>query len=220
MTLLACGCLAALPSAANGDLLFPGDHTPLPDINSAYLTATYDGSSGDLSVIGFQLSYNRAIGPASNIPFDDYNLLTLTAKLSPSSGTPMDVADGSVVISGTVDDLSGPLLTGIVDRVGSQPVAPYGANLDFSFHITGGSLADAFGGIGATACTAVNLWGDVSNGDVAFTGSFHDSFSYLAGANTADTFTVPEPGSAALVLISIIAGMAASASRRCWTRRI
>ena len=89
--------------------------------------------------------------------------------------------------------------------------------MDFSFHVTDGSLAGDYGGVGAVGGTILALYN--SAGDTPFT-SLEESFSYNGGTNTNDTFsTVPEPGSAALMLMSIVAGLAASVLRRSWTRR-
>jgi len=213
-----CGCFAALlPSAANGDLIDPV-HNLLPDINTGYVSAEYNAGTGQLNVYGYAAHYGDANGP----DIDD-GWFTLSAKLTQSAATPMNVS-GDLSITGSVEGgPSGTLLTATVDRVGSQLVADQQyAIFDFAFHVTGGALASDFG---ATGGTTVLVHYEGSDGDVAFTGSFGDSFQYGSppygdGVNTADTYsTVPEPGSAALMLMSIITGLAASVLRRSWTRR-
>ena len=211
MGLVLCGCLAVLPSAANGDLIFQGFHPSYPDISAVGLSGNYNGSTGDLTISGWAVSYNRGAEDSPDISFGDDCNYILTATVTHSSTTPT-ICNGSLTISGTTDGGSDPLLTGTIEQVGYQQVDDISANLDFSFRVTGGSLADAFGGIGAVACTAPNL-----SFDAPFNGDFHNSFTCSDG--NSDTHTVPEPASLALIMTSIMTGLLVSVVRRSWKRR-
>jgi hypothetical protein len=218
-----CGCVAAmLPSAANGDLVFPTTtHSAWPDICTLYTTVnyTYDAGSGNVSVQGWPWHYGDDSGP--DITGGELWSFNISGTVSPSSGStgPLDVSDGLLTIYGSLTN--GPdelLLSGTVDRMGVLDSVPgYLTEMDFSFHVTGGSLAGAYGGNGALGGTTLALY--ASDGDTAFT-SLEAGFSYNGGENTNDTFSpVPEPSSSALMLVSIVAGLATSMWRRFGTRR-
>ena len=207
-----------LPSTAFGSLIEPA-HNPLPDINAGYMAANYDAGTGELSVSGYADHYGDLNGP----DIDD-GWFSLTAKLTQSSATPMNVSDGTLSIDGTVEGgPSGSLLTGTVDRIGAQLVAAeHYVILDFTFNVTGGALAGDYRRYWRhdAACCTTLLRTVIRSSPAALR-----IVSAMLGrcgevANTADTFcTVPEPSSAVLMLMSIVAGLAASVVRRSRTRR-
>ncbi len=139
---------------------------------------------------------------------------------------------GSLEIDGTFEDggPSGTLLTATGDRmgalIGTGSAGSNDAILDFTFHVTGGALAGDYGATGGTTVALYysHSYSAPSKSDVAFTGSFDSSFMYDYGRafNTADTFAtavVPEPNSAAVALLSIIAGWLFSVAHRSRMRR-
>jgi len=93
MAMVLCGCLAALPSTANGDLVFPGMHPLLPDICSLYTTVnyTYDAGSGSVTVLGWPAHYGDANGPDISGSSDLYSF-NISGTVSPSSSStaPLD----------------------------------------------------------------------------------------------------------------------------------
>ena len=105
MAMVVCCCLAALPSTANGALAFPINPVSAPDVFSDFLMASYDATSGSLTVSGTycQESYKHPDNTFSDIEMDDVNLLSISATLTPSLDTPMNVSNGAITISGTVD---------------------------------------------------------------------------------------------------------------------
>jgi hypothetical protein len=223
MAMVLCGCLAALPSTANGDMVFPDTmHSAWPDICSLYTMVdyTYDAGSANVSVIGWPSHYGDASGPDISGSSDLYSF-NISGTVSPSSSStaPLDVSDGILTVYGSLT--SGPdelLLSGTVDRMGLLDSVPgYLTLMDFSFHVTGGSLAGDYGGVGALGGTTLGLY--AAGGDTPFT-SLNAGFSYDNGSNTNDTFSVvPEPSTSVLMLVSIVVGLASSMWRRFGTRR-
>jgi hypothetical protein len=203
---------------ANGDLVFPGMHPLLPDINTGWSTVNYDGSSGFLTVYGLPAHYGDVNGPdiSGNVSFAISGAVDTLA-----STTPTSITDGTLAIYGQIPGVpDGLLLSGAVDRMGMVQLTTTGDYYaDFSFQVTGGSLASAYGGIGAQGGTIIKLLFSGDDGDVAFS-NFHTSFQYNGAANTNDTFsTVPEPSSLTLMVASVIGGLATSVWRRVWKRR-
>ena len=217
-----------LPGAAVGDLI-NGTRTTanVPDISAFDLVATYDGA-GALTVTGCPQYYNAAILAESHdvSAADDYSL-TINAIVSPSAGTTPTSASGSIAINGSIVGGDAELLlSGTITGIGSLLNSADGYTyFDFSFLVTGGSLADAYGKVGATAISQLTLYYNSEWADTAFSGAFDSPFSYNdICSNVADTYfvsaaPVPEPCSAALLLTSVGMGLAVFASRRFWMRR-
>lgn len=213
------GLMAVAPGAAHGDLINPTSNIT-PDISSFDMVATYDAGSHTLTVTGCPQYYNASSGGSSNYvtAADDYSL-AINAILTPSATTPTS-ATGSVSLYGSVTDGStGLLLSGTVDGFGIDLHDAEGyALLDISFRVTGGELAGDFG---PTAATLLTVYYSADWGDTAFS-DLENNFSYNDICNNvADTFsttTTPEPGTAAL-LLTMVAGVAASALRQSRKRR-
>ena len=121
----------------------------------------------------------------------------------PESGIP---TSGSLNIMGIVSELgatSGTLLTGDIAQFGytDPPGGTGGERFEFIFDVTGGDLASYYGG---TDSGQIGVILHYDNTD--FYGHFNNNFSSWCGA-CSDTFTIPEPSSA-IVLLSFVAGWA------------
>jgi hypothetical protein len=235
LALVVCGCVAGLPSAACGDLAV-SSHLSFPDLSCFGVTVNYEvvGDVGTLTIDGFTGGYTDPSGADASY-LVGWQSLHLSATLAPSSDAPIAVSTGTVAIT----DGSEALLEGTVDLVGfgAFDEIDFGydedfggehifrtAFLDFTFHVTGGSLQSDYG---ALAGTTVTLYYDSINDsmnippDVPFSADgLASSFCSANCNNVSDSYSmVPEPASGVLVLSSIFVGLAASVMRRSWKRR-
>lgn len=217
-------CLWIAPNGAARAALIPVTKD-FPDIESAYVSGEYVAGTRTFTATGWPTSYSIDSSSQADI-LEGSNgwSFEINMTLPATTTTPMDIFSGTVTICGQIGAVSGTLLTGNIERFGSSIAGNLDPNttlFDFRFLVTGGELADDFGGayVGYGGIILSPVF-DVDSGDVAFTGGFEDSFQFLAaGAGTADTFLIPEPSSAALLLASMAAGLFSIALRRSRTRR-
>ena len=185
--MLLMGVLGATGQAAPLNLTL----TSAPDIFSGFIDVTYTASSDQFLAQGFSLKYYD--GTATNdIPNGDFNI---TATID-GAGV---VSSGSLSITGTVQNTiySGVLLTGNVSAFGFRNTG--GDPFEFTFNITGGSLAPVFG-------AQVGL---ILEAHSTFNGSFAANFNNLLGGTpgtgsvTSDVAPViPEPSTNFLVVLA------------------
>ena len=188
-TMLVIG-LCFLINTANAALINPKLGLPriLSNTTGIY---TYTGFDGFLSFTGTPLSITEDgvnqidIGPSNGDQFFRANLY-----LDSSGGFVGGVIGADLAIVGAIDGgASGTLLTGEITNFGFLD-AGSAALFDFTFTVTGGLLADAFGGIGAEGGNSI--WATVSS----FSGNWEVNHS---GSDvTHKTAAVPIPGTVLL----------------------
>ncbi|HET6427444.1 MAG TPA: hypothetical protein VFJ30_03470 [Phycisphaerae bacterium] len=177
----------------------------LPDIYSQfiYVDYVYDGgsSSGTLTATGTARQVD--LPPTSDI-WGGLSSFALSVRVS-DTGAVLGGADEDLKIEGHLDlngdmvvdpgEPVGTLLTGRVTQFGFPEGTPQQiqANpLEFVFAVTGGQMADLYGGIGSVG--AVTLWQSGFGGSL--TSSFNNALipGYAFGIGVSDTYAVvPEP---------------------------
>jgi hypothetical protein len=183
----------------------------MPDLSGSQLSASYDAGSGAFSVAGAASGYSTPSGDVLGVSgsLTDFSLNAVV-----NSGWDL-LSSGTFSAYGNVDGSAGPdtLLTGNLVAGGQGGAFDYASyypdlfQFAFNFTVTGGSLANDFGGVNSQSVIELYLWYP----------SFADlsgSFSNSESINAADVFPnpVPEPSTAALILIC---GAAWSVARRC-----
>ena len=161
-----------------------------PDLSAGFLTASFDATTRVFSADGWPISFDLN-GNSSMIDGGQY---TLTTQL----GLGDQAVSGNLDITGTIPGLatSGMLLTGTLAQFGFMPVG--GDIFEFVFDPTGGDLARYYPSGTDVVLDAVNS---------EFDGSFANSFSSSPVLSIADNGSVvPEPSSAALLLIAAVLG--------------
>jgi len=200
-----------------------------PNLFSDFLTVSYNASTMQFTVSGLTPSYvdptgNAAYGGPDYPDFvvDDYDMANPgTFSLSATVNNSGSLVSGTVAIgcaAGVYDpnyeaQLDGPgiLLEGNLTAFGYRDGSDY-SRFDFEFTVTGGELANDYGGIGATAGTALDT------ADLSFPGSFTGNFN-SNGQGDADTLMmVPEPEPQILVILSLL-GLCGVARRRATMRK-
>ena len=188
-----------------------------PDLAAQFLSIDYTSGDGTYTASGYTTSYvDTQGGPELLQGAGDY---TLTATIT-GAGV---LTAGSISINGDVGAgtellLSGELQTGssgpggafgFVDAHGGAQLGDYNI-FEFLFTIDGGSLANDFGGLGASGGVVVDAQFDnVTDFAGDWTTDFH-SDSGNANANNFAVEVVPEPSSAFLIFL----GLAMSATSR------
>ena len=185
-----------------------------PDIMSSYLDINYYAGTGDFIVDGFATPfvYDYAL-PGVNIYYSNFDMgspgtYSITASIDNSG----NLNSGSLAINGYIDDAGGSaygpglLLSGNMTDFGFWYDAqnPTGTILEFEFEVTGGALADVYGGVSALGGALIYNSG--------FTGSFASDFNnnfgmpgFGLGDGYADTAALPEPASIGLLLMGLMA---------------
>ncbi|GEM_PF-867828 len=110
-----------------------------PDIASFFITSAYNEATNQFTATGYALSLD-SVGPgnAVNISSGTYDV---TATIDENG----NLSSGTVTLAGDVSSHSGTLVTGTIDSFGYY----CGTGLfEFVFSVTGGSMADEYGGIG------------------------------------------------------------------------
>lgn len=173
---------------------------PIADVDSFLVGVTYTpGNPMSLMVSGLPASFTMSDSVHHTIVDGIWNIMASVDTSGVASG-------GSLEILGTCPDVganSGTLLVGTLDKFGYMD-PPGGELFEFVFKVTGGDLAPYYG---AEADVQLHATG------AGFDGTFDQGFSNIVdygdfqlATGTADTFApVPEPASAALVLLGIAA---------------
>jgi hypothetical protein len=181
----------------------------LPDLTGSYVDVTYDYNAGSgtgaFVASGWTTDYNTSSGRLDVAP-DSY-ILSATI----SSGGVL-ASGGTFNIYGDVGSGDTLLLSGDLTPGSAGIAFGYGDGdnelFQFRFNVTGGTLAGDFGGNGAEGGIILNAWFASTSGDQPFTGSWAGSFNNNAGtpyngSGEIDCFTVPEPGTFALVVCGL-----------------
>jgi hypothetical protein len=138
-------------------------------------------SSGSLTVKGFVNALNATVTSPANVYIPDVLLGTLKA------GMPGD-PPGTALVGSAYDYAT---TVGAFDDGGDFSL------IDFTFTVTGGALADDFGGVGSQAVISFSSWQE--SGPIGdWTTSWNNS-----GAGMCDVFPVPEPTTAGCFLLGL-----------------
>ncbi|MHC4218561.1 MAG: hypothetical protein ACYSU7_08925 [Planctomycetota bacterium] len=165
-----------------------------PDILSGFIDVTYDADSDQLIAQGFALSLDDGLGPADNITGGTFEIAATIDEIGAAFA-------GTLDIGGEVTGFGPSLLQADLIDFGFDPVG--GVLLELLFTVTGGDLAQAYGGIGGLVGVILDIGGG------GYSGDFTDSFDNLIGGTpgtglgVADTAPlIPGPPALALLLLS------------------
>lgn len=181
--------LAALPSHATLlSLTLPQN----PDIAGGYLTITYTASTDNFHAQGYSTSYDSP--DPSSTHYDLFSNYTLDATITGAG----QLTGGSFTISGDIGNNDEVLLTGNLnpgaEGVDFGATSANGGLFQFLFTVSGGSLSNDFGGIGAQGAAIMD----------PVTGGFTDDWSVdFANADNGDVDhkVIPEPSSFFLLVL-------------------
>lgn len=194
---------------------------PTPDIASFSIDFTYNASSHILAASGMAncISVGDPESPDNPITFDEDSLLNGTFLLSAIVDNAGVASSGSLTMGGKVLGYgeTGPLLTAnnisYFNSFFTTTLNPSRdwAMFEFVFDITGGEMADMFGGLGAQVYIDLT-WVQPAAGvaESQFTGNFDNLvgvnyFGEGTGNAMADTVTViPEPITVLLLGLGIV----------------
>lgn len=202
-----------------------------PDLCSMFIGGSYildaGTDTGTLYANGYATSLGLSKTEAHDINVDSDQSFYLEVSLMRNAPTPMPVASGTVTVSGTVSfggqTYEGNLLTGHVQAFGSLMNTIPGASptvFDFEFLVTGGALADFYGGADVGRAGIIFYPSFDSSEAEAFNGGFQNEFTFFGDLNgTADIVPVPEPSSAGLALTVATAVVVGIVRRRSWMKR-
>ena len=177
--------------------------TDSPDIFSGLIDVTYDAASDLLVADGLALEFDDGTGVPLTIDSGDFHLEATI----PASGM---ASAGSLSVLGSVDGVGPSLLTGELSDFGFVDAG--GDPFEFLFEITGGALADAFGGVGSVLGVILS--------DTGFQGHFADNFDNLiaqipgTGFGVADVAPLAVPEPAGLLLFAVGLGWVQLTLRR------
>ena len=170
---------------------------------SSFDSVTYTAGTSNFQAIGFTTDYQGGSVTLANI--GNYSL---TATINHSGM----LLGGSLSIAGDIGTGNETLLTGVLNTGTSgtafgfqDPSASPPRNIfEFLFTVTGGDpiIVSDFGGLGApNRGIIVNAF--FQNGGTPFNGTWTSSFANDGFSGVSDNFApVPEPGTAALLLIA------------------
>ncbi len=183
------GCVAAgsFIVSAHGNLLNL-DLEPSPDLTTGFISISYDADAANLQFMadGFTLSY-----------FDGVSVTDATGGLFMIDMTVDDMGNatgGMLSITGTLPGIAdGTLLTGDLTDFGFAPAG--GDPLEFLWSVSGGLLADDYGGIGAIAGTILS--------QTSFPGDWTEDWS--GSGAVSDTAPIPAPTGAAILGLGLVA---------------
>jgi hypothetical protein len=181
---------------------------PTPDIASFFIDVAYNASSHTLAASGMTtcISIGNPEDPNNPITFDEDSLLNGTFSLSATVDNAGVASSGSLTMGGEVLGYgeAGPLLTAnnlsFFNSFFTDTQNPNGdvAIFEFLFDVSGGEMADIFGGSGAKVgviLSWVSTAGDVAQNQ--FTADFDNlqghTFGEGWGTAMADTAPIPEP---------------------------
>jgi hypothetical protein len=176
---------------------------PAPDIFSGYIDVTYDANSNLFSSTGYNLTIYNGTDPETDpqIDFNEYNWgdFSISAAIDDAGVA----SSGSLNLSGKVlgYGTTGSLLTGDLTFFNAFFADTLNPNSDvaifeFLFDVTGGEMADMFGGLGTSVGViigCVSVGGNVAQEQ--FTADFDNLFDHGPGYGSAvaDTAPIPEP---------------------------
>lgn len=135
------------------------------------------------------MSYDDGIGAAEGIAGGSF---TLNAVIDETG----DASSGSLSIGGTVDVFGPSLLDGVLVDFGFIDAG--GMILEFLFSVTGGDLADEYGGINAEFGVILDTR------DLGYSGDWTKDF--LLNGGVADTAAIPAPAGLALLGLAGLCG--------------
>jgi len=182
--------------AAQGALIGVQNNNYVPDIDVFFIDIAYNATTDAFTAVGWPATVDFGSGQQS-IANGTYSIaITVDQNGNPGSGT--------LTIGGTVGSYtSGTLLVGSLVDFGFKA----GTNdlFDFLFTPTGGDLQSAF---------SPQVGVILNAGNTAFADNFTVSFSSSSGSGVSDNFRVPEPATAALLLVGAAAPLIARRRRR------
>jgi hypothetical protein len=216
--LAAIGALSLMASSQSmatvrTDIIFPSNPVPLPDLTGSFMDVTYNAVSGAFVASGWTTDYNISDGSGgkTDVGVSQTDSYILSATINNSGAYNSEVlTGGTLTINGAVGDgdTSVTLLTANLVTGTAGTAFGYGdGNNDifqFRFNVSGGTLADDFGGTGTTGGVTLAAWFNASSGDHPFTGSWNSNFdSNGSSVGVIDSFTVPEPTTTACFLLGL-----------------
>ena len=179
----------------------------LPDVVSGTIDVTHVASTDAFSASGFALELDDD-GVLPNIQLDAPGGFSISAVIT-DAGV---LTSGSISITGTIASegyVSGTLLTGDLTDFGWFGDTS-GMIFEFEFDVTGGDLAASYAGApgGVILGTGANTFG-------GFGADFNNLIFDIpgTGAGTSDTAPIPEPGTALLLGVGLLA-LARTRARR------
>lgn len=178
-----------------------------PDIFSAYIDVVYTATTNSFVANGYTLVYYDG---ETQWDMDSYEpdsfLITATVDRSGNA------TSGTLTLGSNVQGYGPTLLTADLTAFGyavfdTQNPNGDAAMFDWKFQVTGGAMADLYGGSGATVGTIlslVNVAGTVSQ--TLFTADFNNNRGQPGyGSAVADTAPAPEPATLALLAVGGLA---------------
>ncbi|MGA2603447.1 MAG: hypothetical protein ABSG14_04390 [Verrucomicrobiia bacterium] len=200
------------------------DGNAAPDFTSQPLTVTYTPSTTIFQVSGYYSDFGDSyVDPNGNLNPDinpEWNTFPANFNLTAYITNAGVLTNGTLTIDGDLTgngDVDTTLLTGTL-TTGAEGTA-FGASsgvdapFQFLFTITGGSLSNDYGGVGAPDGYVNYLFPDGGND---FSGSFANSFAN-SGNGYADVDMIPEPSS--FLLLVLASALCAVASKFHRSRR-
>ncbi len=182
---------------------------PFPDLDSGYIDITYNALTDAFVASGFGLTIDDD-GEGGVINFDVMGSSVITAIID-ETGT---FVSGDLSIGGQVlgAGASGPLLTGTLTNFGyaffdTANSMSDSAVLEWQFGITGGDLADLFGGIdgfvGVIFSSVSFTSGSIT--ETQFTANFDNNYGFAGlGMATSTTAPNPEPATLGMLVFGVI----------------
>jgi hypothetical protein len=212
--LAAIGALLVLASSQSQaqlvptDIIFPSNPVPLPDLTGSLMDVTYNAVGGAFVASGWTTDYSISdgYGGATDVGVSVTDSYILSATIN-NSGV---LTGGTLTINGAVGDgdTSVTLLTADLVPGSAGTAFGYGdGNNDifqFRFNVSGGTLADDFGGTGTAGGVILAAMFASNPGNQPFTGSFNNNGGTPGnGSGDIDCFTVPEPTTTACFLLGL-----------------
>ncbi|HHM21848.1 MAG TPA: hypothetical protein ENJ20_07470, partial [Bacteroidetes bacterium] len=138
-----------------------------PDIMSGFISTSYDAATDQLTVSGFAMTFDSVgAGAVVNISGGGFNIATTIDNTGVATA-------GTLTLSGMAGTYNGTLLTGNLTDFGY--LTGGGDLFEFVFDVTGGLMADEFGGVG-------NQVGVILSALSNFNGNWNLSFSSPASS--------------------------------------
>jgi hypothetical protein len=180
----------------------------LPDLTGSYMDVSYDAGSSAFLASGWTTAYNISDGHggATDVGVSQVDSYILSATIN-NSGV---LTGGTLTINGAVGDgdTSVTLLTADLITGSAGLAFGYGDGgnniFQFRFDVSGGTLADDFGGTGTAGGVILDARFASNPGNQLFTGSFNNNGGTPGnGSGDIDSFSVPEPTTTACFLLGL-----------------